>query len=272
MTARPLALIADDDEAVIRLLAPALRGSGYEFAVAKTPDEAGKCIASAAPDIVLLGLTRSDENDLQVVDWAREWSDVPIIVLSACQRESSKIEALDRGADDYLNKPFHLGELLARMRVAARHRMQRKAETPLMRIGGLEVDIVRQRVRRDGAELNLTPKELELLALLARHRGKVLTHRQILTAVWGGACAGEKQYLRVYIQQLRRKIEDDPARPRLILTRPGVGYAIEERQAAAPVRFVPLAGARAIGMFALDTRSAAPSRPRSGRVRPTVSA
>jgi two-component system KDP operon response regulator KdpE len=149
-------------------------------------------------------------------------------VLSARERETEKIEALDFGADDYVNKPFNVGELLARMRTALRHRMQRKAETSLLRVGNLEVDSVRHRATRAGAELKLTPKEFELLSFLARHAGRVVTHKQILTAVWGPAHTEDTQYLRVYVGQLRQKIEEHADDPRIILTEPGIGYRIAE--------------------------------------------
>ncbi|MGB7687753.1 MAG: winged helix-turn-helix domain-containing protein, partial [Pseudolabrys sp.] len=163
-----------------------------------------------------------------VIKRAREWSDLPIIVLSAREREVEKIEALDFGADDYVNKPFNVGELLARMRTALRHRMQRKAEIPLLRVGDIEVDSVRHRATRAGAELKLTPKEFELLSFLAKHAGRVLTHKQILTAVWGPAHTEDTQYLRVYVGQLRQKVEAHPDDPRIILTEPGIGYRIVE--------------------------------------------
>jgi len=154
---------------------------------------------------------------------------VPIIVLSAREREAEKIDSLDLGADDYVNKPFNVGELMARMRTALRHRLQRKAETPVLRVGDLEVDSVRHRVMRAGEELKLTPKEFELLSFLARHAGRVVTHRQILAAVWGPAHTEDTQYLRVYIGQLRQKIEDKPDDPRVVLTEPGIGYRVRER-------------------------------------------
>jgi len=173
-----------------------------------------------------LGLPDGDGKD--VIRRCREWSDVPIIVLSARDREVEKIEALDLGADDYVNKPFNVGELLARMRTALRHRMQRKAEIPVLRVGGLEIDAVRHRATRAGAELKLTPKEFELLSFLAKHAGRVITHKQILAAVWGPAHVEDTQYLRVYIGQLRQKIEEHPDDPRIVLTEPGIGYRIAE--------------------------------------------
>jgi two-component system KDP operon response regulator KdpE len=228
MTTRIRALVVDDEVAILRFLKPALEANGYELATAATVAEAIKRIAAGAPDIVLLDLGLPDGDGKEVIRRAREWSDVPIIVLSAREREAEKIEALDLGADDYVNKPFNIGELLARMRAALRHRLQRKAETPVLRSGDLEVDVVRHRATRAGTELKLTPKEFELLSFLARHPGRVLTHRQILTAVWGPAHTEDTQYLRVYIGQLRQKIEERPDDPRLILTEPGIGYRISE--------------------------------------------
>ena len=149
-------------------------------------------------------------------------------MLSARERETEKIESLDLGADDYVNKPFNVGELLARMRTALRHRMQRKAEIPVLRVDNLEVDALRHRATRAGAELKLTPKEFELLSFLARHAGRVVTHKQILIAVWGPAHADDTQYLCVYVGQLRQKIEEHPDDPRIILTEPGIGYRIAE--------------------------------------------
>ena len=177
---------------------------------------------------MLLDLGLPDGDGKEVIKRAREWSDVPIIVLSARERETEKIESLDLGADDYINKPFNVGELLARMRAALRHRMQRKAEVPVLRVGNIEVDAVRRRANRAGAELKLTPKEFELLSFLSRHAGRVLTHRQILTAVWGPAHTEDTQYLRVYVGQLRQKIEEHADDPRIILTEPGIGYRIAD--------------------------------------------
>jgi two-component system, OmpR family, KDP operon response regulator KdpE len=163
-----------------------------------------------------------------VIRQVREWSDVPIIVLSARDRETEKIEALDLGADDFVNKPFGVGELMARMRTALRHRMQRHAETPVVRVEDLEIDNLRHRVARAGEEIKLSPKEFDLLLFLARHAGKVVTHKQILAAVWGPAHIQDTQYLRVYVGHLRHKIESDPEDPRIIVTEPGVGYRMAE--------------------------------------------
>jgi two-component system KDP operon response regulator KdpE len=228
MSAKTQVLVVDDEAAILRFLKPALEANGYEMATAGSVAEATKRIAAESPDIVLLDLGLPDGDGKDVIRRAREWSDVPIIVLSARERETEKIEALDLGADDYINKPFNVGELLARMRTALRHRLQRKAEIPVLRVGNLEVDAVRHRATRAGAEIKLTPKEFELLSFLARHAGRVVTHKQILTAVWGPAHTEDTQYLRVYVGQLRQKIEEHADDPRIILTEPGIGYRIAE--------------------------------------------
>lgn len=228
MSAKIRALVIDDEAAILRFLKPALEANNYGMTSAATMAEGIKRIAAETPDIVLLDLGLPDGDGKDVIRRAREWSDVPIIVLSAREREAEKIEALDLGADDYVNKPFNVGELLARMRAALRHRMQRKAEISVLRVGDLEVDAVRHRATRGGMDLKLTPKEFELLAFLARHAGRVITNKQILAAVWGPAHTEDTQYLRVYIGQLRQKIEAHADDPRIILTEPGIGYRIAE--------------------------------------------
>ena len=228
MSTKTQVLVVDDEAAILRFLKPALEANGYEMTSTSTLADATKRIAAESPDIVLLDLGLPDGDGKDVIRRAREWSDVPIIVLSARERETEKIEALDLGADDYINKPFNVGELLARMRTALRHRLQRKAEIPLLRVGNLEVDAVRHRATRAGAEIKLTPKEFELLSFLARHAGRVVTHKQILTAVWGPAHTEDTQYLRVYVGQLRQKVEEHADDPRIILTEPGIGYRIAE--------------------------------------------
>jgi two-component system, OmpR family, KDP operon response regulator KdpE len=228
MSAKIRALVIDDETAILRFLKPALEANNYDMTSAGTVAEGIKRIAAETPDIVLLDLGLPDGDGKDVIRRAREWSDVPIVVLSAREREAEKIESLDLGADDYVNKPFNVGELLARMRTALRHRMQRKAEIPVLRVGGLEIDAVRHSATRGGADLRLTPKEFELLSFLARHAGRVVTHKQILTAVWGPAHTEDTQYLRVYIGQLRQKIEERSDDPRVILTEPGIGYRIAE--------------------------------------------
>ena len=228
MTGKTRVLVVDDELAILRFLKPALEANDYEMVSSGTVAEALRRIAADAPDIVLLDLGLPDGDGKQVIQRAREWSDLPIIVLSAREREAEKIEALDLGADDYVNKPFQVGELMARMRTALRHRILRHAQTPLLRVGGVEIDAVRHRVTRAGAEIKLTPKEFELLSFLARHAGRVLTHKQILTAVWGPAHVEDTQYLRVYVGQLRQKIEDKPDDPQIVLTEPGIGYRVAE--------------------------------------------
>jgi two-component system KDP operon response regulator KdpE len=231
MSAKLRVLVVDDEAAILRFLKPALEANGYEMTSAGTVAEALKRAAAESPDIILLDLGLPDGDGKDVIRQARQWSDVPIIALSAREREAEKIEALDLGADDYVNKPFQVGELMARMRTALRHRMQRKAETPVARIGDIEIDTVRHRVTRAGTEVKLTPKEFELLSFLARHAGRVLTHKQVLAAVWGPAHTEDTQYLRVYVGQLRQKIEAQPDDPHILLTEPGIGYRI-----ASPLR------------------------------------
>ena len=228
MTGRTRVLVVDDEVAILRFLKPALEANDYEMTSAATVADALKRIAAEAPDVVLLDLGLPDGDGKDVIRRAREWSDLPIIVLSAREREAEKIEALDLGADDYVNKPFNVGELLARMRAALRHRLQRKSEVAVLRVSGIEIDSVRHQVTKHGSEVKLTPKEFELLLFLARHSGRVVTHKQILTAVWGPAHAEDTQYLRVYIGQLRQKIEEHPDDPKIILTEPGIGYRIAD--------------------------------------------
>ena len=227
MTGKIRVLVVDDEPTIFRFLKPALEANSYDLVAAGTVAEAVKRIAADVPDIVVLDLGLPDGDGKDVIRQVREWSDVPIIVLSARDREI-EIEALDLGADDFVNKPFGVGELLARMRTALRHRMQRMAEMPVLKMGEIEIDSVRRRVTRAGEEVRLTPKEFELLSFLARHAGKVVTHKQILIAVWGPAHTEDTQYLRVYIGHLRQKIEDDPSDPRVIVTEPGVGYRTAE--------------------------------------------
>jgi two-component system KDP operon response regulator KdpE len=228
MTTGRRVLLVDDEAAIVRFLKPVLEANDFELISAGTVAEAIKRVASDAPDIVLLDLGLPDGDGKDVIRRARGWSDVPIIVLSAREREAEKIDSLDLGADDYVNKPFDVGELMARMRAALRHRMQRKAEVPVLRIDDFEIDVVRHRVTRAGAELKLTPKEFDLLSFLARHAGRVITHKQILAAIWGPAHTEDTQYLRVYVGQLRQKVELHPEDPRIILTEPGIGYRIAE--------------------------------------------
>ena len=221
----PLALVIDDEVQIRRLLKLTLESASYRVIEAEKGQAGLTEAATRKPDIVLLDLGLPDLDGLEVLRRLREWSSVPVIVLSVREREDDKIAALDRGADDYVTKPFSAGELLARMRVAIRNR-QRDTEPSVLRFGTVEVDLAARVVRRKGDEVKLTATEYELLRVLARHAGKVLTHRQLLREVWGAAYEEQTHYLRVYIGHLREKLEADPARPRLFLTEPGVGYRL----------------------------------------------
>jgi two-component system KDP operon response regulator KdpE len=229
MTGKPRVLVVDDEPAILRFLKPALEANDYEVTSAATLAEALKRIAKEPPDVVVLDLGLPDGDGKDVIRQVRQWSQVPIIVLSAREREAEKIEALDLGADDFVNKPFGVGELMARLRTALRHRRQTQGEAAVVRLGGLEIDLPRRRVMRDGAEVKLTSREFDLLSSLARHPGKVMTHRQLLTAVWGPAQVEETQYLRVYVGHLRQKLEEHPDDPKIILTELGIGYRLADQ-------------------------------------------
>lgn len=230
-------LVVEDEPQMRRFLRATLSGHGHSVTEAGSAAEGISLAIQYAPDIVLLDLGLPDRDGLEVTRRLREWSQVPILVISARGREQDKVEALDAGADDYLTKPFGTHELLARIRVALRHaaRGAPSAEDPKIALGDIVVDPVKRQVLRRGAEVHLTPIEYRLLLLLARNAGRVLTHRQILREVWGPGHATQTEYLRVYMLQLRRKLEDIPARPRLILTEPGVGYRLREPDAAPTV-------------------------------------
>lgn len=219
-------LVIDDEPQIQRFLKPALSACGYDVLVAHTGRDALRLIATAAPDIVVLDLGLPDLDGKEVLREARGFSKVPIIVLSARDREAEKIMALDAGADDYVEKPFGIGELMARLRVALRHASQAGVEITLVSCDGVAIDLDKRLVTRNGAALKLTPKEYDLLAILARHAGRVVTHRQILASIWGPAHEDDTQYLRVFVGQLRAKIEDDPATPKLIQTELGIGYRL----------------------------------------------
>lgn len=217
-------LIVDDEPQIRRALSTALGSHGYDVEVAADGEQALAIIPTWAPDLVVLDLVMPKVDGLEVVRETRAWSDVPIIVLSARGQERDKIAALDLGADDYLTKPFGLGELLARLRALLRRR--RGPATQAVIVGEITIDLERRLVRREGQDIHLTPREYDLLAVLATNAGRVLTHRQLLERVWGGYAAENAQQLRVYINYLRRKLEADPARPALIVTEPGVGYRL----------------------------------------------
>ncbi len=225
-TAKPRVLVVDDEPQILRFLRPSLGAAGYDVVEAGDAATALKRAAADAPDVIVLDLGLPDRDGKDVIREIRQWSQVPIVVLSARDREAEKIEALDLGADDYVNKPVGVGELMARLRAALRHRMHQAGETTTFRAGPLAIDIAAHRVLVDGREIRLTPREFGLLALLVKNAGKVVTHRQILTAVWGPAHAADTQYLRVYIGQLREKLERNSDEPQLILTEPGIGYRL----------------------------------------------
>ncbi|ALV29485.1 response regulator [Pannonibacter phragmitetus] len=219
-------LVVDDEPQIQRFLKPALTAAGYDVVEAATGGEALKAVATAAPDLVILDLGLPDMDGKDVVASLRGWSTLPILILSARDRESEKIAALDLGADDYIEKPFGIGELTARIRTALRHHGQAEALPQVLETDGLVIDTIRRTVSRDGSEIRLTPKEYDLLALLSRHAGRIVTHRILLTSVWGPAHGDDLQYLRVFIGQLRQKIERDPASPAILRTEPGVGYRL----------------------------------------------
>jgi len=225
---RPSVVLIEDEPQIRRFLRAALGGNGYRLFEASNAQEGLAEVATRLPDLVILDLGLPDLDGLSVLGQLREWSSVPVIVLSARGQERDKIAALDGGADDYVSKPFSMGELLARMRVALRRRDQvgEGAAGSVFSVGTLRVDLAGRHVQVDGKEVHLTPIEYKLLTALVRHAGKVLTHRQLLQEVWGPSRTEDSQSLRFYVAQLRRKLEAVPARPRYLLTEPGVGYRL----------------------------------------------
>ena len=221
-------LVIEDEPQMRRFLRSALESHGYRLIEVGTAREGLAQAAGRNPDVILLDLGLPDGDGLDVTRQLREWATMPIIVLSARGQESDKIRALDAGADDYLTKPFGIGELLARIRVALRHATQPpgSAGDPVFTQGDLTVDLSRRQVSVGDTEVHLTPTEYKLLALLVQHAGKVVTQRHALKEVWGANYVTQTHYLRVYMAQLRHKLEPDPARPRLLLTEPGVGYRL----------------------------------------------
>ncbi len=227
-TSGPLVLVVEDDPGVRHFLTAGLPAHGYRVREAITAEAGLRDAAQYMPDLVLLDLGLPDLDGLEVTRRLRAWSRVPIVVISARGQEAQKVLALDAGADDYLTKPFGFPELLARMRVALRHATAPPGAGPATRFasGPLVVDLERRRVTVDGAEVKLTPTEYKLLAVLVAHAGRVVTHKQLLTEVWGPWSPEQNQYLRVYMTHLRRKLEPDPAHPRLFETEAGVGYRL----------------------------------------------
>jgi len=229
MTREPTVLIIEDEPPMQYFLRSLIEGHGMKTALARTAEEGVAQAAMRTPDVVLLDLGLPDADGLGVVERLRAWSNTPIIVISARGRDRDKVEALDAGADDYLTKPFSAEELLARVRVALRHRSLRGPdEGPVYEAEGLRVDLARRNVTRDGANISLTPTEYKILELLVQHAGRVLTHTQILRAVWGPHLLTKTHYVRVHVHQLRAKIERDANQPVLLMTESGVGYRLKE--------------------------------------------
>jgi two-component system KDP operon response regulator KdpE len=217
-------LVVDDEPQFLRALATNLRGAGYEVETATTAAEALAAAGLRPPDAVILDLLLPDGSGRDVLRELRAWSEAPVVLVSAVGDEEEKIAALDAGADDYVTKPFAIGELLARLRAALR-RAGPPGE-PVLEVGPIRIDLEKQAVTVDGQIVHLTPHEFRILRLLAQNEGKLLTHRTILRDVWGPAYGGESNYLHVYVSQLRRKLEPDPSRPRYLLTEPGAGYRL----------------------------------------------
>jgi len=221
-------LVIEDEAAIQKFLRLTLNSQGYRVAESETAKDGLLQAASRQPDLIILDLGLPDADGLDVVKQLREWSTVPVIVVSARGKEQDKILALDAGADDYLTKPFSVGELMARLRVALRHAAVVKADTgeSTFTVGDLTVDLLHRNVTVRGKDVHLTPNEFKLLTILVKHAGMVLTHRQLLKEVWGPGSGNETHYLRVYMNQLRQKLEQDPARPKYLQTEPGVGYRL----------------------------------------------
>ena len=221
---KPRILVIDDEPQMHRFLGPALTAAGFEALRADTGEAGLRMIAAGSPDAVVLDLGLPDMDGKDLLRAARAFYVGPVIVLSAREREAEKIATLDLGADDYVQKPFGVGEFLARLRVALRHKLERVGAEAVIAAGDLEIDLVKRLVSRAGEPVRLSPKEYELLARLAEGDGKVLSHRALLTAIWGPAHVDDLPYLRVLVGQLRQRIEAEPSTPKHILTEPGVGY------------------------------------------------
>ncbi|MCW5591707.1 MAG: response regulator [Burkholderiales bacterium] len=224
--ARATLLVIEDDAEIRRFLRSALAAEGYKVVESANAHRGLVDAASHKPDLAIVDLGLPDFDGLQVIRGIRGWSPMPIVVLSARAREHAKIEALDAGADDYVTKPFGVGELLARIRVALRHRARSREGVVVLVLGEATVDLEARKVTRRGKDIHLTPIEYRLLACLAAHLGMVVTHRQLLTEVWGPTHQADTHYLRIYMKQLRDKLESDPLRPRHFVTETGVGYRL----------------------------------------------
>ncbi|HXA40174.1 MAG TPA: response regulator transcription factor [Phenylobacterium sp.] len=219
-------LIVDDEPQIVRALTPALAAAGFAVTAAEDGEGALAQLASEPSEVVILDLGLPDIDGKEVIQRIREWSDAPIIVLSARDLEAEKIAALDLGADDFVNKPVGVGELLARIRAVMRGRERRFSAQPRFVFGELEINFPARRVMIQGEEVRLTPREYQLLRILASHAGQVVTHRQIITAVWGSETNADAQFVRVLMAQLRQKLEAEPSSPELLMTEPGIGYRL----------------------------------------------
>lgn len=223
----PSVLVVDDEPGLVRALSINLRAAGWEVYAATNGTSALRVVADVHPDVVLLDLGLPDMDGTEVLAGLRGWTDVPVVVLSARQRGEDKVEALDLGADDYVTKPFAMNELLARLRAAVRRAENAAPSTIVLEVGALTIDMARKKVAKDGLDVRLSPTEWAFLELLARNVGRLVPRQQILREVWGPTYEKESHYLRVYIAQLRRKLEDDPAHPRHLITSAGLGYSLE---------------------------------------------
>jgi two-component system, OmpR family, KDP operon response regulator KdpE len=223
---QPTVLIIEDEEAIRKFLRVSLAGEGYRLVESATAQDGLLQAASCQPDIIILDLGLPDLDGVELTRQIRQWSKIPIIIVSARGKEQDKVVALDAGADDYLTKPFSVGELLARLRVALRHATRADSGEPVFETGDLRVDLVHRKITRAGETIHLTPNEYRLLTLLVKHAGKVLTHTMLLKEIWGPGSSQDIHYLRVYMNQLRQKLETDPAQPKYLLTEPGVGYRL----------------------------------------------
>lgn len=222
----PTILVIEDEAQMQRFLRTSLGSNGYQVFEAETAQDGLSQAAARNPDLVLLDLGLPDQDGLEVTAQLRTWAKMPIIVISARGNEADKIKALDAGADDYLTKPFGIGELLARIRVALRHSARSDSGASQFALGDVKIDLVKRQVTKAEVEVHLTPIEFKLLTTLVKYEGRVITHRQLLQEVWGPSAGEQTQYLRVYMGQLRHKLEDNPSRPRFFTTEPGIGYRL----------------------------------------------
>lgn len=231
MDSRPYILVIEDDRPIRNFITAALSSQGYKYIETDKGNEGISLVMSHNPDLIILDLGLPDIDGIEVIEKVREWSNIPIIVVSARGNERQKVEALDKGADDYLTKPFSISELLARIRVSLRHLVANKDQHEVMssfRVKNLFIDFDKRRVTVDGKEIHLTPIEYKIMALLCKYSGKVLTHNFIIREIWGSTLGNETKSLRVFMANLRRKIEKDPAQPEYIYTEVGVGYRLAD--------------------------------------------